>query len=336
MKMKDVCQQTGISRRNIHFYIQEGLLAPSVNPGNGYYAFSEEDCRRLLFIRQMRNAGMSIQAIQAILTDPVTAEFYVNQQIKKLKKEQRHLEQTLISLQYILDDLSFYPDYAELYEITSAAGIPEPDNSEDGSEFDRYSTAIINRFLWGGFLPKTKWTEYQEFLWMKINRLTAENPPKDYTKLAGTLFSMTPEQINKLFDMNVDRYRSIVALNADTVNEFKEDMIIRLRTIVNKPKYVQFWKEIYDRFFQPITNIQASELSLLVMELCPFYKDYVSNIVAVCGKVYDYLTSDAGQELYQNITAAFGDSINIDESNHGQLEALISVPILYEIKTLRK
>ena len=98
MKMKGICERTGISKRNIHFYIKEGLLTPATNPENGYYDFSEEDCQKLLFIKQMRNAGMSIQTILSILTYPVTADFYLNQHIRKLKKEQRHLEQTLISL----------------------------------------------------------------------------------------------------------------------------------------------------------------------------------------------------------------------------------------------
>ena len=53
MKMKGICERTGISKRNIHFYIKEGLLTPATNPENGYYDFSEEDCQKILFIKQM-------------------------------------------------------------------------------------------------------------------------------------------------------------------------------------------------------------------------------------------------------------------------------------------
>ena len=148
MKMKGICERTGISKRNIHFYIKEGLLTPATNPENGYYDFSEEDCQKILFIKQMRNAGMSIQTILSILTYPVTADFYLNQHIRKLKKEQRHLEQTLISLQYIQDDLPFYPDFTSLYRLVSTAGIPEVDTREEDADIDSYNTAIINRFLW--------------------------------------------------------------------------------------------------------------------------------------------------------------------------------------------
>lgn len=336
MKMKGICERTGISKRNIHFYIKEGLLTPATNPEKGYYDFSEEDCQKILFIKQMRNAGMSIQTILSILTYPVTADFYLNQHIRKLKKEQRHLEQTLISLQYIQDDLPFYPDFTSLYRLVSTAGIPEVDTREEDADIDSYNTAIINRFLWGGFLPKTKWTDYQEFLWMKINRLTAEDPTEDYIKFARALYSMSSEQINTLYNVNVDRYHTVASCTPDTLENLKKDMIFQLEHIVKTPKYIRLWKDIYADFFEPNTNIQASDLSALVMELSPFYKDYVDNIVNLCEQVYQYLTSEKGRELYHSIIAAFGDSININNSNHGQLEAIISLPTLYTIKEWRK
>ena len=50
-------------------------------------------------------------------------------------------------------------------------------------------------------------------------------------------------------------------------------MIFQLEHIVKTPKYIRLWKDIYADFFEPNTNIQASDLSALVMELSPFYKD---------------------------------------------------------------
>lgn len=331
MRMKEMCKRTGISRRNIHFYIKEGLLTPATNLENGYYDFSEEDCQRLLFIKHMRNARMSIQAIHSILSYPVTASYYLNQKIKKLKKEQRNLEQTLISLQYILDDLPFYPDFSILYETTAGAGIPESDTTEETNEFDHYSTAIINRFLWGGFLPQTKWTEYQEFLWMKINRLTSETQSEDYKKLAKRLYSLSSEQINALLHVKLERYQTVATITPETLDLLTQDMINQLQIIVKTPKYVRLWKNVYDDFLEPNTNIQASEISLLAMELSPFYRDYVGNVVILCEKVYQHLVSDAGKKLYKDILDTFGSLINLNDSNHGQLEAIISLPALYDI-----
>lgn len=336
MRMKELCERTGITKRNIHFYIKEELLTPVITPENGYYDFSEEDCQKLLFIKQMRNTGMSLRTIFSILSYPVTADFYLNQHIKKLKKEQRHLEQVLISLQYIQDDLPFYPDTADLYQLASAAGIPAKDTAEEATDIDSYNTAIINRFLWGGFLPKTKWTDYQEFLWMKINRLTAESPTTDYIKFARSLYAMSSEQINTLYSVNIDRFHAVASGTPDDIEDLKNDMILQLERIVKTPQYIRLWKAIYTDFFEPNTNIQASEISALVMELSPLYKNYVYNIVNLCEQVYQYLISKEGETLYSDIISAFGDSINIANANHGQLEALISLPTLYDIMNWRE
>ena len=43
MKLREISGKTGISKRNIHFYIKEGLLRPDVAPESGYYEFSEEE-----------------------------------------------------------------------------------------------------------------------------------------------------------------------------------------------------------------------------------------------------------------------------------------------------
>lgn len=47
MKIQDVCNQTGLTKRNIHFYIRERLIFLAARLNNGYYDFSDDDCRRL-------------------------------------------------------------------------------------------------------------------------------------------------------------------------------------------------------------------------------------------------------------------------------------------------
>jgi len=332
MKIGDVCEKTGISSRNIHFYINKGLLKPVSNPKNHYYDFSEEDCAKLCFIREMRNAGLSVQAIHMMLNNPLTSGYYLNQHIKKLKKEQRQIEQTLISMQYIVDNMSFYPTISTLSRLSHEAGIPERINRNKlDDEFDNYNTAIVNRFLWGGFLPKTELTDYQEFLWMKVNRLSMEHPSEDYRRLGMALNAMTSEQIDALFAANIDRYNLIVSLTDETITGCVSDMIQILGEIVSSSNYVHSWKKYYENFYAPTTSIQASELSSLVMELSPFYKKYVTNIIQVCGQIYQYLHSAEGHGLLRSMEQQFGDFLHLEHANHGELEALVNVREMYHL-----
>ena len=49
LKMKDVCQLTGLTERAVRLYVQEGLVKPEVRGGihNKAYFFSAEDIERL-------------------------------------------------------------------------------------------------------------------------------------------------------------------------------------------------------------------------------------------------------------------------------------------------
>ena len=92
MRMQEICKISGFTKRNIHYYIKEGLLSPASDVQNGYYDFSEEEVKRLSLIRLFRNAGLSISVIRSILNTPDSTGLYLNQHIKALHKEKERLE----------------------------------------------------------------------------------------------------------------------------------------------------------------------------------------------------------------------------------------------------
>ena len=51
MKINQVEQAVGITRKNIRFYEEQGLLHPSRNPVNGYRDYTDSDVSLLLKIR---------------------------------------------------------------------------------------------------------------------------------------------------------------------------------------------------------------------------------------------------------------------------------------------
>ena len=59
--------KTGLSRRTIHYYIDQKLIIPPVNEGNGYHDFTEEDVQKLFIIRKLREAGLSPNSINSYM-----------------------------------------------------------------------------------------------------------------------------------------------------------------------------------------------------------------------------------------------------------------------------
>ena len=53
MKINEVEAAVGVTKKNIRFYEEEGLISPRREPGNGYRSYSEAAVERLRRIRQM-------------------------------------------------------------------------------------------------------------------------------------------------------------------------------------------------------------------------------------------------------------------------------------------
>lgn len=64
MKINQVEQTVGITKKNIRFYEEQGLLQPSRNPENGYRDYSEEDISILLKIKLLRKLSIPIDEIR--------------------------------------------------------------------------------------------------------------------------------------------------------------------------------------------------------------------------------------------------------------------------------
>jgi DNA-binding transcriptional MerR regulator len=64
--MEEICEATGIPRRTIRYYIQEGLLAPPAGRGRGGF-YNDSHLARLNEIRSMQERGMRLAGIARAL-----------------------------------------------------------------------------------------------------------------------------------------------------------------------------------------------------------------------------------------------------------------------------
>ena len=67
MRIKEVEDIVGISRKNIRFYEKEGLLSPGRESENSYRDYGEADLKRLKQIKLLRKLNMPLSEIKAIL-----------------------------------------------------------------------------------------------------------------------------------------------------------------------------------------------------------------------------------------------------------------------------
>ena len=73
MKIKQVCEATGLTDRAIRYYIEEGLVFPAYMEnymGRRAYDFTEADVTALNHIATLRKFGFTVEEIRRILADP--------------------------------------------------------------------------------------------------------------------------------------------------------------------------------------------------------------------------------------------------------------------------
>lgn len=88
MKIKDVEKQVGISKANIRFYEEEGLIHPARNQENNYREYSEADVEQLQEIKKLRLIGIPVQEIKEIYEDRLTLQEALSRRLDEIEKEE--------------------------------------------------------------------------------------------------------------------------------------------------------------------------------------------------------------------------------------------------------
>ena len=99
MKIKTVCEQTGLTDRAVRYYIEEEILHPSFTEnylGRKTYDFSDEDVQMLKDIAVLRKFGFSVAQIKEMQTCPEHT-YSIAQDLKNEKKEIINTQQELLT-----------------------------------------------------------------------------------------------------------------------------------------------------------------------------------------------------------------------------------------------
>ena len=90
MKIQQVEELVGISKKNIRFYETEGLLSPG-RAENGYRAYGQGDVRRLREIKLLRKLAVPIEDIRAVLQGERSLETCLMRQLQAYDRQRESL-----------------------------------------------------------------------------------------------------------------------------------------------------------------------------------------------------------------------------------------------------
>ena len=95
MKINEVEAQVGITKKNIRFYEEQGLLSPKRNSENGYRDYGPKEVAALRQIKLLRKLGVPLEEIRRMQAGRSTVADGMRRHLVTLEREQRNLEQSM-------------------------------------------------------------------------------------------------------------------------------------------------------------------------------------------------------------------------------------------------
>mgnify|MGYP003293871093 CR=1 FL=1 len=132
MKIKTVCELTGLTDRAVRYYTEEQLISPAYTEnylGRKSFDFTESDVQQLKDISVLRKFGFSIAEIKEMYSNPDQI-FPIVKNLQQRKQDVIEEETTRLTALLRLDENRRY-SLSELAECLSAPVVNEPVPAED-------------------------------------------------------------------------------------------------------------------------------------------------------------------------------------------------------------
>lgn len=147
LKINEVESLVGITKKNIRFYEEKGLLSPSRNSENGYRDYGEAEVAVLRRIKLMRKLGVPIDEIRRMQEGTQTVGDGMRRHLITLERERQNLEESVRLCELLkertepLNDLDAGSVLAELEKLEQA-GATFPDKQRQDVRI-RYVAPIV-------------------------------------------------------------------------------------------------------------------------------------------------------------------------------------------------
>ena len=151
MKINEVEAQVGITKKNIRFYEEQGLLSPRRDSSNGYRDYGEAEVAVLRQIKLMRKLGVPLEEIRRMQAGGTVADG-MRRHLVTLERERHSLEQSIQLCQSLKDreerlDALDAAALLEEMERLEEGGTTFQDKQKDDARPIRYAGAVAMALL---------------------------------------------------------------------------------------------------------------------------------------------------------------------------------------------
>lgn len=91
MKINQAAELAGITKKNIRFYEEQGLVDPARDPQNGYREYNLDDVRQLERVKLLRQLGIPCESIRRMMTGELSLNTCMQDRLRDLDEAGRSI-----------------------------------------------------------------------------------------------------------------------------------------------------------------------------------------------------------------------------------------------------
>lgn len=220
MLIQELCRRTGLTKKAVEYYIQEGLVSPQTCE-NGYRQFTGQDADRLERIRILRQLGLSVAQLRQALADK-SGEY-----LRRLSVQNELNAQAQEERLNILEELSRTADYSKaavrLRELSDRTTITQKLLEAFPGYYGRFVCLHFARFLEDPIQSPKQQQAYQEILEFLDSLPAIEFEPElmDYfLECTSQLGSRQLEQSMQATRRAIEHPQEFVSENRDWISQY--------------------------------------------------------------------------------------------------------------------
>ncbi|MGO1580624.1 MAG: MerR family transcriptional regulator [Peptoniphilaceae bacterium] len=260
MRIKEVCELTGLTKKAIYYYEKKEIISPKFM-SNGYREFDNEDIKRLKKIYILKSLGLSITNIKEILDSKISKE-KLRQCITKKSLEEEISKNESDLLKKLLEGEDIDKILREIEDLNSKKTIKE---------------RILNMFP--GFYGRFLIIHFSRFL---NDPIRSDDQIKAYKEIVEFLDRVEAFKIRdeKMEELEIEKEE-----NLDNMDEFiieNSDFIKDYINFKESDEYESsFLKEIMEAMRNFTKESGYNEIFIPAMRrLSPSYNNYYKKLLA--------------------------------------------------------
>ncbi len=341
MNIQQVCRETGLGKKAVYFYINEGIITPERDEKNGYFIFTDEHLQKLKAVRILRELDVPVMHIKKLLTNPSLTPYYLHHHLDTQKKQLKKQLENTQRLQGLIDELPPNVDYNVLGQLIDKACVIKID-----SEWERLSLSLPEReaglvaiLIWRFFMQVSA-TEYRTYLWNKIIAETDRQMSDSLLYLRWYLRLVQPQDIEAEAAQAHQKAQRIANMSSEDTETVVQEILECCRRLAQDENLQEYWKVEYEKIILPLIEFTSGQIGKLIGEYNPSYIPYSNNMHECCMKARDLLLNGVERPLYDELQLKLNGKMEIENKNGTLLGFLYtfenSLYTKLELKLLRQ